>query len=66
MYGNIPYGSTPYAASLVATLNARGLVGLSMQELFSVVITSALAPLGSCQVSDKILFDVTLTHAVKE
>jgi hypothetical protein len=42
------------AASLVAALNARGLVGLSIQELFSV------------QVSDKILFDVTLTHLVTQ
>jgi hypothetical protein len=66
MYGNIPYGSTPYAASLVAALNARGLVGLSIQELFSVVIASALAPLGSCQVSNKILFNVTLTHSVTQ
>lgn len=65
MFGDEPYASAPYGAIIVA-LDVRGLVGLSIQGLFSVVLVSALAPTGQCAVSHVGLFSVALTDSVTE
>ena len=65
MFGDEPYASTPYGA-IIATLDVRGLVGLSIQGLFSVVLVSALAPSAQCLVSDIGLFSVDLNDSVTE
>lgn len=65
MFGDEPYASTPYGA-IIAALDVRGLVGLSIQGLFSVALVSALAPTGQCAVSHVGLFSVTLTDSVTE
>jgi hypothetical protein len=66
MYGADPFSRVPYAATFVVAMDARGLVGLSIQGLFSVVIASALAPAGKCVLQNAALFSVTLSDSVTE
>jgi len=65
VYGSEPYAASPYAAYSYV-VSVRGLVHLSQTGLFSVLIASALAPVGIVSLQSQALFSVALTDSVTQ